>query len=370
MKLDDLEHSDVGLHLNFKLSFETDSSTNFTFDVELNLPASGVSAVYGRSGSGKTTLLRCIAGLIRSPVGHLTVAGECWQDHTTFLASHRRSLGYVFQDASLFSHLNAEGNLEYARKRAKLKTKDTEYQKILEVLDIKKLLKQYPYQLSGGERQRVGIARALLTKPKILLMDEPLSSLDQDRKSTLLPYLERLQEITSTPILYVSHSLDEITRLADQVIILDKGRVMACGAVTDVFSMVQNYSFGDQTGAVLQTELLEICNEWSLIRVGFSGGELWVPAPEKSIKNSIRVRILAKDVTLTISEENNTSALNHIRVEVVEIIPESHSAMNLVRLRSGQEYLIARVTRRSCNQLAIAPGCLCYALIKSVSIIR
>ncbi|MDP2805984.1 MAG: molybdenum ABC transporter ATP-binding protein, partial [Gallionellaceae bacterium] len=201
----------------------------FALDASFAAPAVGVTALFGPSGSGKTTLLRCIAGLERV-AGTLHVNGEIWQDEKTFLPIHKRPLGYVFQEASLFPHLSVRANLEYGYKRIAPDERKVHLEQVVEWLGLSHLIdRNNPTQLSGGERQRVAIARALLTSPRILLMDEPLSALDATSKQDILPYLERLHRELNIPVLYVSHALDEVTRLADHLVLLEKGRVIASG---------------------------------------------------------------------------------------------------------------------------------------------
>ena len=226
------------LQVNFTLT----SSQQITYlDIDTRIPAKGVTAIYGHSGSGKTSLLRCIAGLEKAPNGSLAIHKDdwqaTWQDSNIFLPVHKRPIGYVFQEASLFAHLNAEKNLRYAIKRADKKVTQEFYQRVIAVMGINDILERYPNQLSGGERQRIAIARALLIQPRLLLMDEPLAALDHQRKQEILPYLEKLQQSFDIPILYVSHSMDEVARLADHIVVLDQGKVIAEGKLTDVFSV-------------------------------------------------------------------------------------------------------------------------------------
>ena len=206
-----------GIQAQFKLSY-----SGFALDVDLALPGRGISAIYGASGSGKTSLLRCIAGLDRA-VGQLCVNGEVWQDESHFLPPHQRSLGYVFQEASLFAHLTVRGNLDYGLNRLAPAQRKVSLDHALDLLGIAHLMERKPEGLSGGERQRVAIARALLTSPRLLLMDEPLAALDLPRKREILPYLERLHTELDIPLLYVSHSPDELARLADHLVVLELG---------------------------------------------------------------------------------------------------------------------------------------------------
>jgi molybdate transport system ATP-binding protein len=208
----------VSIRARFRLPYPA-----FTLDVDVDLPGGGITAVFGRSGSGKTTLLRCIAGLEPTADGLLTVNGETWQDGARRLPVHRRSLGYVFQEARLFPHLSVAANLDFGRRRIAERERRVSLTQAVELLGIAHLLERRPERLSGGERQRVAIARALATSPRLLLMDEPLAALDHARKQEILPYLERLHDELEIPVLYVSHSPDEVARLADQIVVMDDG---------------------------------------------------------------------------------------------------------------------------------------------------
>ncbi len=234
--------------------------SGFSLDVDLQLPGKGVTALFGHSGSGKTTCLRCVAGLERAPLGRLVVNGEVWQDSETavFLPPHKRALGYVFQDANLFEHLSVERNLTYGMKRVPRDQHRVALKQATELLGIGHLLERMPVHLSGGERQRVGIARALLTSPRLLLMDEPLAALDLKRKAEILPYLERLHDELDIPILYVSHSPDEVARLADHLVLLDQGRSIASGPVVETLARTDlPLSHLEDAGVVIDGQVLE-----------------------------------------------------------------------------------------------------------------
>ena len=209
---------------------------DFTLEVDLRLPAAGITAIFGPSGSGKTTLLRCVAGLERARFARVVIAAETWQDSEagTFVPTHRRPLGYVFQEASLFDHLDVRGNLAFAQPRGG----DAKLQPLLELLGIAALLDRRPHQLSGGERQRVAIARALATQPRILLLDEPLAAVDLSRRREILPWLERLRDELRIPMLYVTHSADEVARLADHLVLLDAGAVRAAGPLRETLARI------------------------------------------------------------------------------------------------------------------------------------
>lgn len=355
----------------FQRFMNASDAPNFTLDVDVVLPGQGVTAVFGPSGSGKTSLLRCIAGLLKAERGRLRVKGETWQDEKSFLPTHKRPLGYVFQEASLFPHLSAEGNLAYAMKRASRSVEKDLYERVLAVMGIERLLQRAPAQLSGGERQRVAIARALLVQPRLLLMDEPLASLDSARKREILPWLERMHASFDLPVLYVSHAVEEVARLADHMVVLEAGKIIAQGNVSEVLSRIDSsLDLEDQTGVLLQAKVKERDERWHLARVEFEGGELWVRDGGEEPGQYLRIRILARDISLALAPHDDSSILNRLSVEIVEISEDKDEAMALLRLRAGKEYLLARVTRRSVEHLQLAPGKHLWAQVKSVAIVR
>jgi molybdate transport system ATP-binding protein len=342
----------------------------FALDVDLALPGRGVTALFGHSGSGKTTLLRCIAGLERAPVGQLSVNGEVWQDGHRCLPTHRRPLGYVFQEASLFPHLSARRNIEYGRRRASDGLDGPGLAHVVDLLGIGHLLARRPDQLSGGERQRVAIARALAVKPRLLLMDEPLAALDLQRKQEILPYLERLHDELSIPILYVTHSPDEVARLADHIVVLEGGRALAQGALAETLARVDlPIRLGEDAGVVIEGVVEAEDPVWHLVRVAFPGGTLWTPAHGRHPGQRIRVRVLARDVSLTLRRQEDTSILNLLPGEVRELAGDTNPALMLARVRIGETDLIARLTRRSAAALALAPGRSVWAQVKSVALV-
>ncbi|MGF1547757.1 MAG: molybdenum ABC transporter ATP-binding protein [Thiotrichales bacterium] len=354
------------LAARFKLSYP-----QFTLDVDLTLPGRGVTALFGHSGSGKTTLLRCIAGLERAPGGHLSVGGEVWQDGTTCVPTHQRPLGYVFQEASLFPHLSVRGNLDYGVKRSAPALDRAAYAHVIALLGIGGLLERRPDRLSGGERQRVAIARALVLKPRILLMDEPLAALDLARKREILPFLERLHDELEIPVLYVSHAPDEVARLADHLVVMEAGRVVADGPLTATLARLDlPIRLGEDTGVVIEGLVAERDPQWHLARVEFSGGSLWVRDSGHAVGHRARVRILARDVSLAYEQQTHTSIINRLAGTVQEIAPDQHPGLALARVRVGQDDLIARLTQRSAASLALAPGQPIWVQIKSVALMN
>ena len=358
------------IHARFQLSLPSPAGAGFSLDIDTLLPGRGITAVFGPSGCGKTTFLRCIAGLQKTAGGLLRVRDETWQDGAYFLPTHRRPLGYVFQEASLFPHLTAKGNLSYALKRAGTVPPGL-YDRVVELMGIGALLSRFPQRLSGGERQRVAIARALLIAPQLLLMDEPLASLDSERKREILPYLERLRSEFDLPILYVSHSFEEVARLADHLIVMKAGRVVAQGNLSKVLSRIDlPIAMGEDTGVVLEGRVIERDSHWHLARIAFAGGELWLRDGGDPVGTDIRVRVLARDLSLSLACHEDTSILNRLPAEVAEIATDADSAMILVRLRVGPSALVARLTRRSAEHLGLAPGCAVWAQVKSAAIVK
>lgn len=353
-----------GIQARFKLDWP-----GFTLDVDLDLPARGVTALFGHSGSGKTTLLRCIAGLERAPQGQLKVLGDTWQDSRQWLPTHQRSLGYVFQEASLFTHLSVLGNLRYGLKRT------TDAQRVsldqaIELLGIDHLLARQPDQLSGGERQRVGIARALALSPRLLLMDEPLAALDLKRKQEILPYLERLHAELEIPVLYVSHSPDEVARLADHIVVMDAGRAVAAGPLTDTLARVDlPIHLGEDAGVVLDAVVAERDEQWHLARVEFPGGSLWVRDAGHAVGDAVRVRILARDVSIALEPVQGISIQNCLPATVEQIAADHHPALALLRLKIGRSPVLARLTQRSAAGLGLQPGMAVWVQIKAVALI-
>ena len=353
--------------------------SGFELDVDLDIPARGVTAIFGPSGSGKTTLLRCIAGLERCTDGYLSVAGRAWQTGRYALPTHRRPLGYVFQEASLFAHLNVQGNLNYALRRAEERS-NAHTQSMLALLGLESLLDRSVQSLSGGERQRVAIARALLIRPQVLLMDEPLASLDEPRRQEILPYLERLRGELHIPILYVSHSLGEVRRLADHVVLMDQGKVVTSGAAEQVLNnptLLQRSE--DDFGSVFDTLVSERYEEWHLIRLSFAGGNVWVRDNGELQGSRQRLSILARDVSISLSEHRDSSILNILPCRVAEIRETDDSAMRLVKLAlaahsdqpelADQSLLWAKVTARSVATLSLEVGMPVWAQVKSVPIV-
>jgi molybdate transport system ATP-binding protein len=360
-----------GIQARFKVDWP-----DFTLDVDLDLPARGVTALFGHSGSGKTTLLRCIAGLERAPLGRLSVNDVVWQNDVPkappgghWLPTHRRPLGYVFQEASLFPHLTVLGNLRYGLQRS-VGAARVSLDQAIELLGIGHLLGRKPDQLSGGERQRVGMARALALSPSLLLMDEPLAALDLKRKQEILPYLQRLHAELDIPVLYVSHSPDEVARLADHIVVLDAGRAVAAGPLKDTLARLDlPIHLGEDAGVVLDAVVAERDAQWHLARVTFSGGSLWVRDDGHALGQAVRVRILARDVSIALQKISHSSIQNGLSATVDEIADDHHPAQALVRLMAGDTPILARLTQRAVASLRLSRGLPVWVQVKSVALI-
>jgi molybdate transport system ATP-binding protein len=341
----------------------------FMLDVDLRLPGAGITAIFGPSGSGKTTLLRCVAGLERAPDAHIAIGGETWQDSAQgrFVPTHRRPLGYVFQEASLFDHLDVRGNLAFAQRRSGAREP---LEPLMELLGIAALLDRKPFQLSGGERQRVAIARALATAPRILLLDEPLAAVDLSRRREILPWLERLRDELRIPMLYVTHSGDEVARLADQLVLLEAGRVRAQGALAEVLARVDLPAIaGEEAGVVLHGEVAERDPRWQLARVAFAGGALWIADTGLDPGQRVRVRVLARDVSLALVPPERSSIQNVLPCVVREIAPGAHASQAMVQLACGETLLLSRITARAAESLALTPGVQVWAQVKSAALV-
>ena len=351
-----------GIHARFALDWP-----GFSLDLELQLPGRGVTALFGPSGCGKTTVLRSLAGLER-PRGHLVVNGEVWQDAQTWLPAHRRPVGYVFQEASLFPHLSVQGNLQFGMKRSPDAAR-IPLDHVIDLLGIRALLERRPHALSGGERQRVGIARALAVNPRLLLMDEPLAALDHARKQEILPYLDRLQQELAIPIVYVTHSPDEVARLASHLVVLERGHALASGPLADTLSRLDlPVRLGEDAGVVIDARVASIDAPWQLARLDFDGGHLWTRDPQLPVGTAARVRILARDVSLSLAESDSSTIANRLPGVIEAIEADSHPSQALVRVRCGQALVLARVTHRSMQQLSLEVGASVWCQIKSVAL--
>lgn len=345
-----------------------------TFDLNVTFDApAGITALFGRSGAGKTMTINAIAGLLRPRSGRISLAGTDLFDATrrTCLPPHRRRLGYVFQDGRLFPHLSVRRNLTYGLRFARSAaggSGEPTPDAVAALLGLGHLMERLPSRLSGGEQQRVAIGRALLSRPRMLLMDEPLAALDAARKAEILPYLERLRDETGIPILYVSHSMAEVARLAAYVIVLEQGRSVRAGPAEQILSdpaMVRQIGVR-QAGAVLPARVRRHHAD-GLTELAISGGALFLPRVAGPENSTARVRILAHDVILARAAPADISTLNILQCEVLALLAGDGPGV-IVQLRCGDDRLLARITRRSADAMGLAPGDRIVALIKSVSV--
>jgi molybdate transport system ATP-binding protein len=346
---------------------------DFQFAVDLVMPGSGVTVLLGSSGCGKTTLLRCIAGLEHPSPGHFSINGDVWQDSkkNLFVPTHQRNLGYVFQDANLFPHLTVLDNLRFGLKRVKiLQTDHDNLTVVTELLGINHLLDRMPERLSGGEKQRVAIARALVLNPAILLMDEPLASLDAKRKQEVMPYLTKLQQEFSTPIIYVTHSQQESAQLADYLVLLENGQVQAAGKADETLGRIDLPLAKDkQAGVVWQAVITGHEPEFRLTHVEFDGGRLSLPIIDAIPGTKVRVQIHARDVSITLQAPCQTSILN-VLPATISGINDDLDGQAVIQLKVGKFTLLSHVTRKSAQLLALKSGLPVFAQIKGTSLLH
>ncbi len=355
----------------------TSQHNDFILDVDLTLPGRGVTVIYGPSGCGKTTLLRCLAGL-QPAHGQVSVNGDCWQHSepgrpVQQRPVHQRPLGYVFQEASLFPHLTVRGNLTYGYRRVPRGQRRIRFHQAVAWLGLEDLLERRPHQLSGGQRQRVAIARALLTSPRLLLMDEPLSALDRQSKQEILPYLEQLHAELAIPVLYVTHSPDEMARLADHLVLMEQGQIRAQGPLNQILPRLDlPLATEEDAGVIIPAVIREIDPRWHLCRAEFAGGSLWVrDHPGQSlVGQSIRLRVLARDVSIALAAHPDQSIQNLLPATVRQLATEAHPAMTLVRLDLGPTPILARLTSRSAHRLELSPEQPVWVQVKSVAIVE
>ncbi|OQW34059.1 MAG: molybdenum ABC transporter ATP-binding protein [Nitrospira sp. SG-bin1] len=343
----------------------------FHLNVDIDVPTSGITAIFGPSGSGKTTLLRCLAGLERAPRGFMQFGEEVWQDEGLgrCLPLYERPIGYVFQEPRLFPHYNVRSNLLYGYQRISPEARRITLEQVVEILGIGHLLDRRIHKLSGGEQQRVAIGRALLTSPKLLLLDEPLASLDFQRKQELLPFIRRLHEHLRIPVLYVSHGLAEILQLADRVILLKEGHVVGAGTLNEVFTALDfRGTLGPhRIGAILDARVTGHDPQYGLTQLECMGQSLSVPLQPVAIGQPMRVHILSSDVTLVVGRINApTSVLNILDATIVEIREINHTSVDVL-LDIGAP-LVASITKKSLVTLGLKPGQHVFAHIKAVAL--
>ncbi|MDA0128682.1 molybdenum ABC transporter ATP-binding protein ModC [Vibrio sp. MarTm2] len=342
------------------------------FDIDLRLPAKGITAVFGRSGAGKTSLINVVAGLTQPDSGHISINGKVLYDSIQKLnvLTHRRNIGYVFQEARLFPHFSVKGNLKYGCKAPD----DDYFQSVVSLLALTPLLDRLPNQLSGGERQRVAIGRALLSKPDLLLMDEPLASLDLPRKREVLPFLEQLSNTVDVPILYVSHSLNEVLRLAENMVVIDQGKVAASGTLEQVWAsqaMTPWQSFSEQS-SLFQAVIAEHNHDYALSSVQLAPEvSLWVQKIDGHVGDSVRLQVRSNDVSLVLEKPTRTSIRNIISatIESIETLQHGDKQSVSVSVKLAPECrLVATITAWARDDLGLKPGMPVYVQIKGVSV--
>jgi len=369
----------AGLHIQTRLQ-----RTGFVLDVNMRLPGKGVTVLFGPSGSGKTTLLRVLAGLEREAAGQVCAGGDVWQDSArgVFRPVHLRALGYVFQEASLFDHLSVQDNLKFGFHRTPADQRRHAWDQGLHLLGIAHLLERMPHQLSGGERQRVAIARALASSPRVLLMDEPLAALDAQRKAEILPWLEQLHDQLDIPVLYVTHSPDELARLADQVVLMEDGRVRESGPVIELMARLDlPLAHGDGAAALIAARICGHAPSDLMCMLEFDGGRLVLPQTRTTplpTGTPVRIRIQARDVSVSLQKPEQTSVLNILPATVVDMVDDGPGQV-LLGLQVGNAgqgttanttRLLSRISQLSARRLGLAPGVALYAQIKGVAMVR
>jgi molybdate transport system ATP-binding protein len=340
-------------------------------DVAFKPSDGGIVALFGPSGSGKSTTVNVIAGLLKPDEGRVVLGDRILLDTAKgiFVPARKRRIGYVFQDARLFPHMSVHNNLLYGWRRSATPVPKSEIDHVIDLLGLEPLLARRPRFLSGGEKSRVGLGRSLLCGPDLLLLDEPLASLDQGRRNEILPYLERLREETTTPMVYVSHSIDEVTRLADTIVVLNDGKTVATGAVGDVMTRLDLFPITGrfEAGAVLDARVSSQDDGYGLTTLAFDGGELVVPRLGNAVGTSVRVRVRARDVILSLSAPTDTSANNVLPATISEIRQDPGPYADIL-LRAGATPFLARVTRSSIERLGLRPGLDIFTIIKAINV--
>jgi molybdate transport system ATP-binding protein len=344
----------------------------FALDAIFETPAKGLTALFGPSGCGKTTVLRCAAGLQKMADGYFAVGDEVWQDGAHFLPPYQRPIGFVFQEASLFAHMSVRRNLLYGQRRAVPDGVGVRFDDVVGLLGIEALLDRSPLRLSGGERQRVAVGRALLSRPKLLLMDEPLSALDRFAKDEILPYLERLHATLAIPVLYVSHDIAEVERLADHIILLEKGQVVRAGRLRDIQSDPTSPLARLPDAAVGLVGTIEgQDSKYGLTRIAVNGGALLVPAIDAALGESRRIRVVASDVSLVLEGSISSTILNSLPGRILSAEPQGPYQFNVViglGQDGGGDRILSHITRKSWETLKLSIGSSVSAQIKSIAL--
>ena len=335
---------------------------DFSLDAEFNIDRPGITALFGPSGAGKTTIINAVAGLLKPQTGRVAINGRVVLDTGAgvFVPIRKRRVGYVFQDFRLFPHMTVERNLLFGWRRSLAPADQTQISHVIDLLGLSALLSRSPRNLSGGERQRVALGRALLSTPELLLLDEPMAAIDPARRAEIFPYLERLKTEQRVPMLYVSHAIEEVARLADELVLIDEGRVVRQGSVFDLMPEIELAS-----GTVLPVTLMRHRDD-GLSELAFAGGQLVVPRLAAPIGHRLRARIAAQDIMVARAEPSAISANNVLATTIAELRPSSGRVD--VHLSCGEVRLVSRITQASATRLALAPGMNVFAIIKAVTV--
>lgn len=336
----------------------------FVLNAEFSAPTPGVVALFGRSGCGKTTTVNIMSGLLAADAAHVELDGRVLTD----LPPEQRRIGYVFQDGRLFPHMNVLRNLQYGLKRARAPQRTIAFDQIVSLLGLQSLLQRRPYQLSGGERQRVSLGRALLSQPALLLLDEPLAALDAARRDEVLPYLERLRDNLSIPMVYVSHQFDEVLQLATHVVLMDAGHVVAHGSLSEVSLVPQLRAIvgPDSVGAVVDGVVTGVAAASGMAELAVGAGSLKVALTSVGVDERVRVQLLARDIILATEEPHGLSVRNQLRGVITSVVNDDDSA-RLVTVDVGGANVLSRVTRAAVEELGLRNGMGVWVLVKAVS---
>ncbi len=343
--------------------------SQFNLQLQTTIPSKGFTGIYGHSGAGKTTLLRAIAGLEKNPNTEIIFNKENWQNDESYFPTQQRKIAYIFQDARLFPHLTVLGNLEFAYRR-RFNDNGPSIEKVCEWFNLSALLQQNPQTLSGGEKQLVALARALLSSPQLILMDEPLGSLDKKNKENILSLLENLHKKLSTPVIYVSHDIEEVSRLCDHLIIMERGVINAEGSLIDLSSQLDlSISLEENAAAIIEATIYEHDDEYQLTELRTDEDlPLFVTRIDEVIGNKVRLRIPARDISISLQAANDSSILN-ILPATIDAIEKNETSRLLVRLKIGKQALLARLTKKSVTRLQLSPNKQVYAQIKTVALL-
>ena len=359
----------IEIDLDVRIAFD-----DFDLQIDHRLPLDGIVGLFGPSGCGKSTLLRIISGLEHSARGRIRFGDEVWQDSSlgVFAPPHKRGVGYVFQDVRLFPHLTVGGNLRYAEKRSRRIDNEITFEGVVAALDLAPLMTRRPQSLSGGERQRVAIGRTLLTRPRLLLMDEPLAALDIKRKAEILPYIERLPQVFRVPVIYVSHSIDEVARLAERMLVLASGRKVTYGSVAEALERLDLQPIGGrfEAGVVLTARVVRHDMQYRLTHLDHHGKEIVMPMADLTIGSDVRLRIRARDVALATKAPESISIRNVLSGTISEIVEEADTAFAETLVDIGGAKIRARITRSAVSELALTPGKPVFVLFKSIAFDR